>query len=896
MYRTTTKFALLLLVTVIFTMNLLANDIIENASTSSNDMLIAQVNSNKYLYGIKLESSDGGGDATGAGIITNKKLRIINLGPVVNTEFDDYAPTVTGDGKTIYFVSNRPGSKKLPNNKNSTDFWAFKKEHKLDTVFTMLPFNIDESVDNDQLGVNTILNEGVATITADGKTLYFTGCNRPDGYGDCDIYRVTLEGDVWGKPVNLGKNVNSEYFDSQPSITPDGTRLYFTSTRKGPNSSGRNKYEEMDIWYSDWDDDMDEWGPAKNLEAINTKGKDCSPFICSDGRTLIFSSDAHSVNYGGLDFYITTYSPSTRSWSKPTNLGEPLNTKFDEQFMTMPASGDIIYFSSNRTDLSAQSGKSDLDLYVAVVPTYKRTVLITGKVVDECTGDLIFANIILRNKLTNKLDTIELNESNQEFSYVVTYDAFGDDDNLAGSVDYDVTSVHPKFGTKTVKQTVKRYMPIEDREEAANKHAEHIKITIPMGERPKLVAKIEESEYIRKSKTSKPNLANFNGLVMEEILNWSLHPLLTYVFFDEGSSEFPSRYKVFKSANETRMFSDTTIVGATLDKYYHILNIFGFRLTKHPDVTIEIVGCNDAVNEGEKRKGLSKERADNVYNYLKDIWKISPDRMKLTYRDLPANPSNSKDSLGQIENRRVEILCNEWDVFKPVFDKDVATLPQPDDMIFQLFNGIDNDIVASRKVVIKRGDEDWVVLDDIGITEPTYTWDWTSEDGKYPVDNAAFTAQMFVTTKSGAVCSSDPIEIPTLQVSTEERIIATGEGKTRENYSLILFPFGKHEAGPVNERVMRDYVYNRVMQTSDIKVIGHTDIVGLFDFNVNLSKRRANTVRQGIHKHSGGRYKSLDVNGVGPEDPIYPNEIPEGRFYNRTVQVLIESVITTTQE
>ena len=891
MYKITTRFMFLLLLAAVSIPNLFAGEVIKNASSTSNDMLIAQINkADKYLYGLHIEAPDGA--SKGAGIATNPRIKILSLGPVVNSEYDDYAPTVTGDGKTIYFVSNRAGSKITPHKKNSTDFWAIKKENSRDTVFNFTPFNIDESVDSDQLGVNTVLNEGVASISFNGKTLYFTGCNRPDGYGDCDIYRVTLNGDTWGRPVNLGKNVNSEYFDSQPSISPDGSRLYFVSTRKGPNSSGNNKYEEMDIWYSDWDDDLEEWKPAANAGSINTRGKDCSPFICSDGRTLIFSSDSHSPNYGGLDFYITELNPSSKTWSTPTNLGKPLNSNGDDQFLSMPSTGDIIYFSSTRGDLKSSGGKGDLDLYCAVVPTYKRTVLITGKVVDECTGDLIYADIMIKNNLTRQVDTIHLNASNPNFSYVVTYDAFGEEDKWADMTTYDITSVHPKFGSKTVKQDVKRYPVLEDQEEA-KKHAEVIDIIIPMGDRPRLVPVVAEAEYIKKSKISKPKLANFKGLVMEEILNWSLHPLLTYVFFDEGSSEFPSRYKLFKSPAETRVFTDTTIVGATLDKYYHILNIFGFRLNQHPEVNIEIVGCNDGVSESEKRPGLSKERADNVYNYLKDIWKISPDRMKLTYRDLPATPSNKTDSLGKIENRRTEIICNEWEVFKPVFDKDLATLPQPDNMEFQLSNGIDNDIVASRKIVIKHGNDPWITLDKIGITDPTYTWDWTNEDGEYPKDNLPFTAQMFVTTKSGAVCSSDPVEIPVLQVSTEERIIATGEGKTRENYSLILFPFGSAEAGPVNERVMRDYVYNRVISTSEIDVIGHTDIVGLFDFNVKLSTRRANTVRAGIHKQSKGQYKSLNVKGVGPEDPIYPNDIPEGRFYNRTVQVLIESIITS---
>ena len=351
MYKITTRFMFLLLLAAVSIPNLFAGEVIKNASSTSNDMLIAQINkADKYLYGLHIEAPDGA--SKGAGIATNPRIKILSLGPVVNSEYDDYAPTVTGDGKTIYFVSNRAGSKITPHKKNSTDFWAIKKENSRDTVFNFTPFNIDESVDSDQLGVNTVLNEGVASISFNGKTLYFTGCNRPDGYGDCDIYRVTLNGDTWGRPVNLGKNVNSEYFDSQPSISPDGSRLYFVSTRKGPNSSGNNKYEEMDIWYSDWDDDLEEWKPAANAGSINTRGKDCSPFICSDGRTLIFSSDSHSPNYGGLDFYITELNPSSKTWSTPTNLGKPLNSNGDDQFLSMPSTGDIIYFSSTRGSTS----------------------------------------------------------------------------------------------------------------------------------------------------------------------------------------------------------------------------------------------------------------------------------------------------------------------------------------------------------------------------------------------------------------------------------------------------------------------------------------------------------------------------------------------------------------
>ncbi|MDR0927868.1 MAG: OmpA family protein [Ignavibacteria bacterium] len=884
-------FGVFILLLALVGTTLFASDIVKNAQSTTNDMLVAQVNTDRLVYGQVQEQSDGGSGSTrkakeGIGAAASRRLKIINLGSAINSSSKDYAPTVTADGKLIYFVSDRAGSKELPNGNNSTDFWAFKKQNPKDTIFTgIVPYNIDITPDADQTGVNTVLNEGVASISQGGRSLFFTGCNRPNGFGDCDIYTVRLDGDKWQKPINLGKNINTEYFESQPSVAPGGKRLYFASTRPGPNSSGENIESEMDIWYSDWDDDADDWKPARNLEAINTKGKDCSPYICADGKSLIFSSD-RSGGYGGLDFYVTYYNNATNSWSAPENLGKPLNTSGDDQFITLNADLDVIYFSSTRSDISGNQG--ELDLYMGWVPFHPRTSLITGNVVDDCSGDLVDAEVSITNKTTGKKVDNIYDTKTQSFSYTVTFADFGD----AEEATFEITSIHPKFGNKTVTEKVKHY-PDTDDEELAKKNADTHKIRIPIGDRPSLVPVIAESEYVAKSKGRNPKIANFRGLVMEEILNWSLYPLLTYVFFDEGSAVLPSRYQLFKSPDATRVFTDSTISGGTLSKYYHILNIFGFRLNTNPNEKLEIVGCNDGVTAAEKTPGLSKSRADVVFNYLRDVWNIAPERMKVTARDQPANPSNKTDSLGKLENRRVELICSEWEVFKPIFDKDVSKLPQPDEMQFQLSNGIEDAIVASRKIVIKHGDAEWLTITNIGTNKATCDWDWTNKDGEYPTDNVSYTAQLFVTTKSGAVCTSDPIEIPVLQVSTQERIIATGEGKTKEDYSLILFPFNSADAGPVNERVMRDYVYGRVFPTTDILVTGHTDIVGLFDYNVKLSERRATTVKNGIQKQSGGKFKSMLVKGVGPETPLYPNDLPEGRFYNRTVHVQMESTITS---
>lgn len=839
-----------------------------------------------YLYAALLESSSLKQDdkSQEEGILSNKNIRIINLGPIVNYKGLDYAPTITADGKTLYFVSDRNGSQYNRKwGRNSHDFWAVKKGHRLDTIF-FDPYNIDTTTHLGNLGVNTILNEGAASIAADGQTLYFTACDRPDGLGDCDLYKTTIEGDKWGRPVNLGRNVNTRRWESQPSIHPHQTRLYFTSNRDGSPHGSKN----IDIWYCDWDEDEGEWKSAVNLEAINTSGNEVSPFIAADGVTLFFASDGHKPNYGGLDFYVARLDPETDTWSKPQNIGKPINTSDDEQFITLPASGDIIYFSSRRKDLKGYQG--DLDLFMAFVPSFFKTLILNIQVVDECSKAPIPAAIHVKNTLTGRVAKDSLTSSKTEMQMIITYADFGNPKDSIKVANFEVTAENPNYTRVVRMQPIGRPPMTQDQSEA-EKVAGDTTVIITMGQRPVIDTEIAEADYIKRVKETNPKLASYNGLVMEQVETWDLYPLLNYLFFDAGSSDIPERYILFESEKETVGFTDTTIAGGTLDKYYHLLNIYGYRMKKHPTAKIEIVGCNDANTKEEKTANLSKDRATIVYNYLKDVWGIEDSRMKLTVRNLPAVVSNLKDSLGIVENRRVEILSSEWEIMKPVFDRDPKTFPQPVTMNYTLKNGIEDELVVRRRVEISRGSEKWKTLTDIGVIDPIYTWDWKNESGKYPTDNTPYTAQLIVTTNTGAECVSDPINIPVLQVRTEDKKIERIKDSTLENYSLILFPFDRHDAGPINERIMRDYVYDRCMPNSNIEVIGHTDVVGLYDHNQRLSERRANTVYNGIMKTTKGQVGVISKRGVGEDEPLYNNILPEERFYNRTVHVRIKTPI-----
>ncbi|MBP7094224.1 MAG: PD40 domain-containing protein [Candidatus Kapabacteria bacterium] len=854
----------------------------------------AASNSELYLYGVTIESTVSADEDSRGDILEDpRKIRILNLGKVINHKGLDYGPTISADGKTLYYVSNRQGSRVTKDGDFSHDFWSAKKDNNLDTIF-YAPVNID-TVD---AGVNTIMNEGVASIAADRQTLYFTGCNRPDGLGDCDIYVAEIEGDRWSKPRNLGRTVNSEFWDSQPTITPDKSRLYFSSNRPSPTNPDGEGDDDIDIWYCDWDDDLGEWKAAKNMgPEVNTPKQEVSPFIGSDGYTLFFASNGLLPNMGGLDFYRTKKTgekdrDGREKWSKPEQLPAPINTNQDEQFISLPASGDVLYFSSRRTDISGFQG--DLDVFMAFIPSYFRAVNVIVNVIDECTGQNIPATLTFRNNKTARTQKDSVDQQRTENNLIVSNDDYGTGATREDSTTLTVTAYSPNYGERSIVIGVKDPGKTTNASEA-NQQTE-IRKTITLGQRPVLNAEMEFSRWAKKLNNS------FKGLVMEERATIQLYPMLPYVFFDLNSSAMPSRYKLI-TASQTNGFNDELLPGGTLDKYYHVLNIFGYRLKKYPNVKVELVGCVDEKNE-DKNSSLPKERAQLVYDYLKNVWGIGEDRMKVTARGWPELRSNPNDTFGIVENRRTELRFSGgssddlWEVQRPILDNDPTVTPDPDQMNWTMKNGIDAGIVASRRIEVFRNSQPWNVLKEIGTVDPTKQWDWTNTDMEYPQEKGPegtaeinlnpYKAVLVVTSKNGQECKSDTVTIPVKRVSSKSIGVDKGAEFTLEKYNLILFKFDSPEAGELNERIMSTWVFPRVKKSSVISIDGHTDVVGLDTRNKKLSEDRARTAENFIKKRTSD-FKELNTRGTGEEEPLYSNELPEGRFFNRTVQVKIET-------
>lgn len=317
-----------------------------------------------------------------------------NLGPSVNTDQYEYFPVLTADEQTLVFTRNQRRNGGLD---YQEDFYvSFSDGDGWSQAMNLgKPINTDD-------------NEGAQTITADGKQLFFIGCNRKSGLGSCDIYRSLRNGKNWGNPENLGSPVNSSKWESQPSISSDGKTLYFVSNRPGGLGG-------MDIWVTQLAPNG-EWTIPRNLGApINTPMSEETPFIHPDGKTLYFTSNGH-VGMGEKDIYVSRMD-SMGTWSTPQNLGYPINTWNDEQGLFVAASGENAYFSSDR-----DGGFGALDLYAfklydEVRPT--RVTYVKGKVVDKVTGKPLAAKFELIDIETSEV-VIESSSDPVNGSFLVT--------------------------------------------------------------------------------------------------------------------------------------------------------------------------------------------------------------------------------------------------------------------------------------------------------------------------------------------------------------------------------------------------------------------------------------------------------------------------------------------
>jgi OOP family OmpA-OmpF porin len=318
------------------------------------------------------------------------------LSDTVNAFAMQYFPVVTVDQKSIIYT-RRLGTT-----------MDFDEDLVISTKNESGRFSEPQSLSEN---INSEFNEGTCTLSADGRTLIFTSCYGRQGYGSCDLYISNKNGDDWSIPKNMGGVINSYAWDSQPSLSADGRRLFFISNRGGGVGS-------RDIWVTE-KDDKDNWSKPKNLgRGINTVADEVSPFIHPNNKTLYYATNG-LPGFGGFDVYYTLQ--DGEGWTTPVNLGAPINSGEDQVSLFITSDGEKGYYSNEDNNSKNRNGI----IYEFSVPKAQqvkfKTSYIYGVVKDETTNDPLKANIELYD-LSNdqRMALIESDSISGDYLMVLT--------------------------------------------------------------------------------------------------------------------------------------------------------------------------------------------------------------------------------------------------------------------------------------------------------------------------------------------------------------------------------------------------------------------------------------------------------------------------------------------
>lgn len=316
-----------------------------------------------------------------------------NLGDSVNTNSSEYYPTVTINDSLLVFTRREGG-----------------RENFIETAFRGNGFARWRTIPGT---LNEEPKKGAISVSQDGDWLLFAAIFPDQGYRSFDIYISYATPVGWSEPENLGPAVNSEFWDTAPSLSPDKKTLYFTSSRPGG-------FGGLDLYFSNRLANG-KWSEAENMgPMINTPGDEMAPFIHADNQTLYFTSTGWP-GYGGSDLFVARKN-SEGKWEKPQNLGYPINTIENEGMLAVAANGITAYYSSDRAD-----SRGGLDLYRFTLRKDLqpfKTFYLKGKIKDQLTGKALPSVVELT--VNNSRKTWMRVQTDEQANYFITLPAGND--------------------------------------------------------------------------------------------------------------------------------------------------------------------------------------------------------------------------------------------------------------------------------------------------------------------------------------------------------------------------------------------------------------------------------------------------------------------------------------
>ncbi len=306
---------------------------------------------------------------------------LLNMGSPINSKWSDYGPTLSANDDMMIYTSKRNSHRSGTITEHDEDLFIAKRED--DWWY--------ETVELTE--INTVFNEGSATISKDGNRLYFARCNSPDSYGDCDIFTAEFLEGKWRNVKNLGVNVNSKSWDSHPSLSITEDTLYFASDRIGG-------FGLSDIYYTVRDSLDSTWTKAMNAgPIINTRNSEVSPFYHHSFDVLYFSSNGQNLNFGEFDIYKSYH--EGKNWGEPKNIGPLVNGPGSEYYFTIDSQSEDLFYAR-----SVEDELENMDLYSFPLPMEAQpgaTTIVRGSLTNDETGQP-FSGIVSIIDLDNGIE------------------------------------------------------------------------------------------------------------------------------------------------------------------------------------------------------------------------------------------------------------------------------------------------------------------------------------------------------------------------------------------------------------------------------------------------------------------------------------------------------------
>ena len=530
-------------------------------------------------------------------------VNITHLGDHINSEWPDYAPTISADESVMIYTTRRPEKNQNPSLAEDLEYYEEIFMTRQENGVWQAAKGVEE--------INSSFHDASVSLSPNGKEMFVYS----DENGG-DIYETDLQPNgVWSRPNRLNGFINSPYFESSAAITADNNRLFFVSDRP-EGYGGTDIYMATRNKRGDWSD-VQNLGPI-----INTERDEEDVFISASGRHIYFSSNGHA-GMGDLDIYRSEYDSIKKEWSEPLNLGYPINSVENDIYFVLTGDERYAYFSSARND-----SRGDQDIYRVDLKDWRplsREVMATA---EKDMLNLTAMATVLQPKLVEPskpiaLDVVSTTTPNIKPASVITHTDWIIQlkDESGQPVDGAVTLTNENGGVQ--KMLTK---------ELGTYHS-----LIDLASTKRVQAKISSMGYEPVSFETLLDAANASGKLIQTI------------FLRK------SAVTALPGANGYSLFYESN---ATVAQHQEALDLVALKLKEDESCEVVITSNTDSYGEAAYNLNLSQRRGDDAKHYLVKSG-ISANRIKVIALGETQPQGDNKTSVGRRINRRTDLVIQK---------------------------------------------------------------------------------------------------------------------------------------------------------------------------------------------------------------------------------------------